>query len=382
MPIDLADIQTAMANGRANDRLQKAKRMAGNDRVEQLLAELKPIAEAERRLDELEADARVYLNRQYGIEDQFIAAGLTPRQARMVEALEELKGRGVPSAFIHSPMAGVEERVHTRYGKNPLTGQQEIVPYLDPGTGNVLVTNYGDSRTGNIDMAGYGKGSEYVQDRAMRLMGQNPIRNNNSNVTDVDFLVNGKGIDGEIREDFEAKNRNVPVQLYTLTTTPETKGGNKRVVASAVDRVIRDELRKRGGNAIDATERAYQSRRLEDAIPGKLAKTESIPQLLMTTLRSQDAIANKATKDKLAIAPREVRVVDMKAAKDYVEGMTAEQTLRGTGGRAALQVRPNDGDPYSRNREGRGRVYIRVPENTPGVSYDAAQRFPHVAQLY
>lgn len=333
-------------------------------------------------LSGIEKDAVQYLHRQYGIEDQFISAGLSPQQARMVEALEELNGRGVPSAFVHSPQRGVEERVHTRYGTNPITGTQEIVPYLDPGTGFVLVTNYGDSRSGNIDMAGYHKGSEYVQDRAMRLMGKNPIRNNSKRVTDVDFLVDGKGIDGEIREDFEAKNKNVPVQLYTLTTTPETKGGDKRVVARAVDNVIRDELRKRGGNAIDATERAYQSRRLEDAVEGKLSKTESIPQLLMTTLKSSDAIANKATKDKLSIAPQEVRVVDMGAARDYVEDMTAEQVLRGTGGRSVLQVRPNDGDPNSRNREGRGRVYIRVPENAPGVSFDAAERFPHVAQLY
>ena len=360
----------------------KDKRKAADVDIDKLIEDMKVLSQQEQLLDNIEDEARIYLNRQYGIEDQFIAAGLTPGQARMVEALEELKRYGVPSAFIHRPMQGVERRIHTRYGTNPLTGEQEIIPYLDPGTGKVLVTNYGDSRAGNIDMAGYHKGSEYVQDRAMRLMGKNPIRNNNRNVTDVDFKVDGIGIDGEIREDFEAKNKNVPVQLYTLTTTPETKGGDKRVVARAVEKVIRDELISRGGSAINATERAYQDGRLQDAIPGKLAKTDSIPQLLMTTLRSSDAIANKATKDKLAIAPREVRVVDMNAARDYVEGMTAEEVLRGTGGRSVLQVRPNDGDPYSRNREGRGRVYIRVPENTPGVSYDAAQRFPHVAQLY
>ena len=325
-------------------------------------------------------DAAVYLNRQYDIEDQFVGAGLTPAQARMVEGLEQLGNKGVPRpARVAIP--GGELRVHTTYGTNPLTGQQEILPYLDPGTGAVLTTNYGDSRNGGIDLAGYSKASEYVQDRAMRLMGLDPRPNNRGRVTAVDFVVDGKGVDGEVREDFEAQNRNIPVQLYTKTTTPETKGQDKRTVASAVYRALQNEMKQSGGNAISATERLYERGALSDAIEGKLFKDE-IDSLLMTTLKSEDAKLNKAAKDKIAIAPTAVHQVDMNAAYDYIKDMSTRETLSGRGPTARLQVRANDGDPNSRNREGRGRIYIRVPENTPGVSTNAAMIDPHVAQLY
>ena len=359
-------------------------RMAGEEipaGLDALIAGIKDEAKEE-RLELAVQDARAYMDRQLGIEDQFQSAGLTPDQARAVEDLVEISGRGVPTAFIHSPSVGVEQRVHTRYGTNPVTGTQEIVPYLNKGTGEVLVTNYGDSRTSDIDLGGYYKASEYVQDRAMRLMGTDPQRNNSKRVTDVDFIVDGSGVDGEIREGFEASQGNIPVQLYTLTTTPDTKGMDKRTVASAVDNVIRGELRKRGGNPIEATERAYKDGSLRDAVPGKLSKTKEIPRLLMTTLDSESAIRNKNAKDKISIAPQEVRVVNMGAAREYVENMSPEQALHGYGRQSVLQVRPNDGDPSSRNREGRGRVYVRVPQNAPGVSYDAAERFPEVAQLY
>ena len=359
------------------------RRMAGEaipEGLEPLLEEIRREGlEAE---DSAMADAVEYMTRRNAIDAEYGLAGLSKQQARSTSDLGSLLGGTVPTAYIDNPSQGVERRVHTRYEVNPVTGEQDVVAYLDPGTGRPLTTNYGDSRFADIDLGGYHKASEYVQDRAMRLMGLNPERNNSKNVTDVDFMVNGSGVDGEIREDFEAQNRNIPVQLFTLTTTPDTKGADKRVVARAVDNVIRNELRNREGNPIQAVRSAYEDGRLEDAIPGKLAKTDKIPRLLMTTLRSDDAIANKMTKDKLSIAPEEVRVVDMQAARNYVENMSSRDSLKGQGGRSVLQVRPNDGDPYSRNREGRGRVYVRVPQSAPGVSYDAAQRFPHVAQLY
>ena len=347
---------------------------------ENILSEIR----GEVAVDSAMQDAQEYMSRRNAIDAEFGLAGLTKQQARDTQNLGSLMEGKVPEAYKASSQQGLEQRIHTTYETNPVTGTQDVVPYMNPGSDSPLVTNYGDSRTQGVSIGGFGKASEYVQDRAMRLMGLNPQRANTQRVTDVDFLVNGYGVDGEIREDFEAKNKNVPIQVYTKVTTPETKGMDKRTVARDVDRVIRDELRTRGGSVIDATERADTGSpaRLYDAIPGKLSKTQDMPRILMTTLSSEDAAAGKQSRDKIAFAPKEVRVIDMENAKNYIKGMSASDVLGYREGQPVMQVRPNDGDPNSRNREGRGRVYIRVPESAPGVSYDAAQRFPHVAQLY
>jgi hypothetical protein len=361
------------------------RRMAGEaipEGLEPLLEEIRREGlEAE---DSAMADAVEYMTRRNAIDAEYGLAGLSKQQARSTSDLGSLLGGKVPAAYIDNPSQGVERRVHTRYEVNPVTGEQDVVAYLDPGTGNPLTTNYGDSRFADIDLGGYHKASEYVQDRAMRLMGLNPQRNNSANVTDVDFMVKGMGVDGEIREDFETKNRNLPVQVYTKTTTPATKGGDKREVAQAVRREIVNELRSRGGNVMEAVERAGNSGKITDIYEGKALKPD-IQRILMTSLNTEDALRNKAARDKISIAPSNIRVIDMENAYNYIDQMTPDQILKNSGtGRETLQVRGNTGDPNSRNREARGRVYIRIPESAEGVSYVAGtpNRFPHVAQLY
>ena len=109
MPIDLADINAAMASAKRGGMKRRAvapapkQRMAMDEappELDQLLSDIRNEGKEE-ALEMAVQDAAVYLNRQYGIEDQFINAGLSPTQARMVEALGELEGRGVPSALHH-----------------------------------------------------------------------------------------------------------------------------------------------------------------------------------------------------------------------------------------------------------------------------------------
>ena len=66
-------------------------RMAADNAPPELDGLLQSIREEgkEEALESAIQDATVYLNRQYGIEDQFMAAGLSQPQARMVEALGE-----------------------------------------------------------------------------------------------------------------------------------------------------------------------------------------------------------------------------------------------------------------------------------------------------
>lgn len=354
------------------------ERMAGEEIPEGLDALIKEIREedGEASLELALQDAAVYLNRQYGIEDQFIAAGLTPAQARMVEALEELKGRGVPSAFIHRPSRGVEQRVHTRYGVNPLTGQQEIVPFTVGGA--PLVTNLGRG----VDMNGHEKATEYVQEQAMLLAGLPVTRNNNTgNAMAPDFRVGNQLVDGEIR--FDTEGNNIPVQLYTSITPSDSQGMNEFEVRDAVKSLISKEMGK-GANIFEAVDNLSRNKEVRNHIrpgrpfEGKLLKDkpgERIDQLIMPTLTKQEALANKNARDTIAIAPQSVRMVNLDAVNDALMDMDRNEMNR------RIQVRANKGNNLDVPR---GRVYVRVDQNAPGVSYDLASRpgFEHAAQLY
>lgn len=347
------------------------KTMAGDDRINQLLTELKPIVEAEERLQGLEDDARVYLNRQYGIEDQFIAAGLTPKQARMVEALEELKGRGVPRpARVGTPQG--EMRVHTTYGTNPLTQQQEILPYMS--NGSPLVTNLGRS----VPMNGHEKATEYIQEQAMLLAGLPVSRGNVQDKYAADFTVGNQVVDGEIR--FDTEGQNIPVQLYTDVAPSDSRGMDQYQVRDKVKELINKEMRG-GKDVIDAVEDLGRARVLSNhrgnrpPTQGKLMYDgdKRIDQLIMPTLTKKEAEANKRARDTIAIAPKEIRMVNLDAVNDAISSMDAAQIQKN------MQVRANMGN----NLDGaRGRVYVRVNQNAPGVSYDLADRYPHAAQLY
>lgn len=325
-------------------------------------------------LQQVEDDARVYLNRQYGIEDQFMQAGLSPTQARAVEALAELQGYGVPSAFIHQPKPGLEQRVHTRYGTNPLTGQQEIVPFTVDGA--PLVTNLGR----DVPMNGHEKATEYVQEQAMKLAGLPVQRNNNTGrPTAPDFKVGNQIVDGEIR--FDTEGTNIPIQLYTSITPSNHQGMDQY----AVRNVVRDMISKKldqGHNiysAIDtlSNERQVSSHRGGRPYEGKLLKKgrDRIDKLIMPTLTKKQALENKAARDTIAIAPQSVRIVELDAVDDLLAKMPTEEMNR------RIQIRANQGNNLDAPR---GRVYVRVDQNSPGVSYDLASRpgRGHVAQLY
>lgn len=345
----------------------KPKRKAGDIDIDKLIAEMKELSQQEQRLDGLEDEARIYLNRQYGIEDQFISAGLTPSEARMVEALEELKGLGVPEAMrIRTPQG--ETRVHTRYGTNPLTGQQEIVPFNV--NGQPLVTHLGR----NVPMNGHKKATEYIQEQAMLLAGLPVQKNNTIDEYAPDFRIGNQTVDGEIRTVSEGQN--LPIQLYTKIVPKGVRGVDEHTVKQIVREAIEDRapqyedvpsavksLRK------DGSFRTVYDGKLLTKRPGKV-----VNNLIMPTLTNAEARANKQY-DNLAIAPQSIRMVNMDAVKDVLNNMPVQEQLK------RLQSRGNTGD--GGGDEPRARLYIRVNQNAPGVSYamGTKDRYPHVAQI-
>ena len=342
------------------------QRMAGEEVPAGLDALIKEIRE-DVPLSGIEKNAVQYLHRAYGIEDQFIGAGLTPDQAKMAQALEELKGRGVPSAFVHSPSRGLEQRVHTRYETNPITGTQDIVPFTVNGA--PLVTNLGR----NVPMNGHEKATEYIQEQAMLLAGLPVQRNNTSDVYAPDFRIGNQTVDGEIRT--ASEGRNLPIQLYTKIVPNGVRGVDEH----AVKRIVGDAIAARApqyGNVPAAVNSLYRDGSFRTVYDGKLLNQrpgKQVDNLIMPTLTNQEARANKNAGDRIAIAPQELRMVNMDAVKDVLNDMPVQEQLK------RLQSRGNTGD--GGGGEPRSRLYIRVDQNAPGVSYAMADRYPHVAQI-
>ena len=93
----------------------------------------------------------------------------------------------------------------------------------------------------------------------------------------------------------------------------------------------------------------------------------------MPTLTEREALMNKDANDTIAIAPKNIRMVNLDAVNDVLLDMSKDEMNKRT------QIRANKGN----NRDlPRGRIYARVDQNAPGVSYDLADKYPHVAQLY
>jgi hypothetical protein len=359
----------AKANNSYMDRFKPKTRMA-QEEVPKDVSDLIDVIrneDGEQALELAIQDATSYLNRQYGIEDQFIDAGLSPKQARMVEALEELKGKGVPSAFIHSPQQGLEQRVHTKYATNPFTEQQEIVPYTV--NGSPLVTNFGR----NVPMNGHQKATEYVQEQAMLLAGLPVQRNNTSDIYAPDFRIGNQTVDGEIRTASEGQN--LPIQLYTKIVPNGVRGVDEHAVKQIVGNAIAERA-PQYGNIPAAVSSLYRDGNFRTVYDGKLLNQRPgkvVDNLIMPTLTNQEARANKNANDRIAISPQELRMVNMNAVKDVLNDMPVQEQLK------RLQSRGNTGD--GGGGEPRSRLYIRVDQNAPGVSYDMADRHPHVAQI-
>ena len=51
--------------------------------------------------------------------------------------LAELRG-GVPAPLVETLANGNEVRTHTRYAVNPVTGETEVIPFIDTATGRVV----------------------------------------------------------------------------------------------------------------------------------------------------------------------------------------------------------------------------------------------------
>lgn len=241
---------------RAED--NKPRRMAGEDKLIQ--DAIKHIEEGDVALDSAMQDAEEYLTMRRPELDQFRKDGQSYGDVEAdLLALDTLRGN-VPAPVVRRYGPGEEDRLHTRYQTNQVTGQQEVAPFMDTETGNVLVTELG-----KLDIKPHTKGgrddtaSELVGLNILKLMDEEPASmnrvGNNHHYADaklgsknVEMMIADRGRD-RFGNDLGKTNA---VPMYT-NVVPTGNVPDEQV--PAVVKKAFDAARRRNGGS---TEKAYQ----------------------------------------------------------------------------------------------------------------------------
>lgn len=337
---------------------------------------LREIVSRESAEDRLINEAYQYLNDRYATMAE---AGLPSSMAAKMDGMGAITSK-VPQEVRVITAPNVETRYSTRYGEvNPITGQKDINPYIDPVTNTALVTNLGRGVRPEM-MDGYEKASEYVQQQLGRLAGMRLISNNVENVHDVDFIDRGMRIDGETTRP-SWRNDGDAVQAYTKVIDSNNPNQRAELMAPSIKKMMEGIIKKNpDANIMDvikiAGNRLDGGRYNRDPLPGKVLD-ESKDAILLTVLSDKNHQLNsrRNMNDTVPVPVQGALLQDLKGVRNIISDIKGEELSKG------LQVRPNNG-PRG-DGEPRGRVYVTPnPEDIKRTTIDLAAREPRIRQLF
>ncbi len=374
----------------------KSRRMAGDSQVlNDIDTMLRLIKEDEvgDLIQKNNADIQMYKqlkSRDDRIEGSFVKAGLTPEQAKRVQYDTDAIVQGeVPAAYVPNegaksggrvgnviyPLVNGETRYHTEYELNPLTGQQDIIPFISEGV--PLVTQLGV--TGKVDGVNT---DEFLAQRIRQLTRQD-IENNNlgDNYADVDFIdkATGRKVDAELTTTDKINNEGgrIGVQAYTSIATPDTVRTRGSQIARAVKQEVLDELDAYGGNLEDAVDSLGRKGVLVNGtgqnVPRK-GKVFNYDEVVYPVTTTRIAKANLKNHD-ITFPLEGAYEVDVSKAMDLVDGLSGlelEESLSfpnypGFGGPTGYPV---------------AKAYVQVPVGNKQVVRNLAETNPVVRQLF
>ena len=107
-------------------------------------------------------------------------------------------------------------RVHVEYATNPITGQEQVVPFVDPNDSTkALKTEMGTHRRGQVP-GGYDEAMEHLGANALALAGRTPMAgaDNVKHRADI-FNDDGSKVDVEFTGNYGPGKGVVPMQMYT-----------------------------------------------------------------------------------------------------------------------------------------------------------------------
>ncbi len=338
-------------------------------------------------------------------EEMLGASNIKDRDIQLVGNIDERVPEALNVKWDDSEFNGArinnETRLHTRFERNPVTGQQDVVPFIAEGENVPLVTQFGlvgkdidPSAVDNMDT------DEFLGKRILQLAGMNPVRNNDADVYAVDLLdkVSGNKVDVEMLKSRELKDNNtVGFQVYT-EMAPNTMAGYRDVslnesrrIASEMVSEMKPMIKQRMASGNMSIGEAIKSLEREGSITnsdgrygpneGKLLKEGGnyVDQLVQPVVSNRDAALNLQTKQgrndtrKLVMPLEGALLSDANAAKQRLAD------IRGTEALSQVSLRPMPGNNGSRPS---GKLYLEVPANDRNFVTDLGALAPAVRQLF
>lgn len=270
-----------------------------------------------------------------------------------------------------------QTRLHSQFERNPLTGQLDVVPFLDTNTNTPLVTQFG--RVGqsvhSSDVEGMDS-DEFLGKRILQLMGTPVVRNNDGDKFAVDLInpKTGEKIDVEIgKKNNLLKDRTLAMQAYTEMAPKEiavnrpTSGpnGQRFTIANQMAAELRpmlDSKMREGLSLEEAVNVLTREGKVSNSDgrfapnQGKLLKEEGqyVDGIVTPVLTNKDAALNLATerqdgKRGLVMPLEGALLTDVSAVQKRLSEFGPEQ----------VSVHPMPGN-RGRFRPS-GKVYVDVP---------------------
>lgn len=188
-------------------------------------------------------------------DSQLVEAGVRPSALKDLKRLDtgDLVG-GSPGPYIKSKR-GLTTRIFMDTEQNPVTGEKELVPVIDPMDGNAL------SLTAGHQPAIYSKSNianEAVMLAALKLIADkarmNPGNTRNSHGALADFQMKKDGnmsnVEGMIRQSdkYGAKTVAIPSHTKIISNRPSNN------MSMTVKNAVKSRMQRDGSSAIEATE--------------------------------------------------------------------------------------------------------------------------------
>jgi hypothetical protein len=211
---------------------QAIERMAGDPLVQEALDYLANNGTSGAYIDAAVQDAMEYLPSRRA-ELDLMGSGRTRADTEvMVDSLSNLRGN-VPAPIMTKLSNGIE-RTHVEYAVNPVTGQTQVVPIMDPdGSGRVIKTVYGQAGIDNR----FQHQAEPAMMNALKLLGYRTTDNGNSRRGAADLLAMRDGEEKRIdvmvdftdqpKVNIPAYTALVPMQKNDTPLMDRTKDGRK-----------------------------------------------------------------------------------------------------------------------------------------------------------
>lgn len=291
-----------------------------------------------------------------------------------------------------------QTRLHSKNELNPLTGQMDVVPFLD-GDNVPMYTQFGVKGQNVIDFDVQGMDSdEFLGKRMLELAGNRVRRNNDVDKYAVDLVNESKGnkVDVEILKSPDVDRHGIGMQVYTEMAPASLSGAKprgyneSRKIAGNMKRELEPLIRKRMSEGL-TLEDAIESLGIEGVITnsggwdgpiqGKLLKEEGtyVDELVHPVVSYEDASLNLASKRQGPDRSRKyVMPLEGALLSDVHAGQAKLDQARGRSGFSQVSLRPMEGNNGTRPGV---KAYLQVSPTGPEVK-DLGRVSPAVRQLF